>query len=97
MTAVSFALVVASCTNPGPAGGYTLTIKATDITNTSFNGDWPLTFWDNDAAEEPYLVHMGLRIGLDRFGASAPAPDLYKHFGLTADAIIPKIVEKLNR
>ena len=46
---------------------------------------------------ERYTGLHGLRIGLDRFGASAPAPDLYKHFGLTADAIIPKIVEKLNR
>ena len=46
---------------------------------------------------ERYTGLHGLRIGLDRFGASAPAPDLYKHFGLTADAIIPKILEKLNR
>ncbi|WP_118857374.1 transketolase [Sphingomonas mesophila] len=38
----------------------------------------------------------GLRIGLDRFGASAPAKDLYKKFGLTADAIVPKILDKLN-
>jgi transketolase len=46
---------------------------------------------------ERYTGLHGLRIGLDRFGASAPAPDLYKHFGLAADDIIPKIVEKLNR
>jgi hypothetical protein len=26
----------------------------------------------------------------------APAPDLYAHFGLTADAITPKILEKLG-
>jgi hypothetical protein len=65
VTAVSFALVAASCTNPGPAGGYKLTFKASKITNTSFKGDWPLTFWDPDKAEEPYLVHMGLRIALD--------------------------------
>jgi transketolase len=38
----------------------------------------------------------GLRFGLDRFGASAPAGDLYKHFGLTADAIAPRIIEKLR-
>ena len=38
----------------------------------------------------------GLRIGIDSFGASGPAPDLYKHFGLTADAIAPKIINKLK-
>ena len=46
---------------------------------------------------ERYTGLHGLRIGLDRFGASAPAPDLYKHFGITADDILPKILEKLNR
>jgi transketolase len=46
---------------------------------------------------ERYTGLHGLRIGLDRFGASAPAPDLYRHFGITADDILPKILEKLNR
>ena len=45
---------------------------------------------------ERYTGLHGLRIGIDRFGASAPAPDLYKHFGLTAEAIVPKILERLN-
>jgi transketolase len=38
----------------------------------------------------------GLRIGIDRFGASAPAGDLFEKFGLTADAIVPQIMNKLN-
>ena len=38
----------------------------------------------------------GLRIGIDGFGASAPAGDLYKHFGLTAEAIVPKIINRIN-
>ncbi|WP_066651219.1 MULTISPECIES: transketolase [Sphingomonas] len=38
----------------------------------------------------------GLRIGIDSFGASGPAGDLYKHFGLTADTIAPKIINKLK-
>jgi transketolase len=46
---------------------------------------------------ERYTGLHGLRIGIDRFGASAPAPDLYKHFGLTAEAILPKILEKLSK
>ena len=46
---------------------------------------------------ERYTGLHGLRFGIDRFGASAPAPDLYAHFGLTADAITPQILEKLGQ
>ncbi|WP_310467081.1 transketolase [Sphingomonas sp.] len=46
---------------------------------------------------ERYTGLHGLRIGLDRFGASAPAPDLYEHFGLTSEAITPKILERLGK
>ena len=38
----------------------------------------------------------GLRFGLDRFGASAPAADLFRHFGLTVEAIAPQILAALN-
>ena len=43
-----------------------------------------------------YTMANGLKIGLDRFGASAPAEDLYAKFGLTAEAIVPQIKTKLN-
>ncbi len=46
---------------------------------------------------ERYTGLHGLRIGIDRFGASAPATDLYEHFGLTPDAITSKILEKLRK
>ena len=46
---------------------------------------------------ERYIGLHGLRIGIDRFGASAPAPDLYAYFGLTTEAILPKILEKLGK
>ncbi len=45
---------------------------------------------------ERLVMAKGLRFGLDGFGASAPAKDLYRHFGLTADAITPKIMEALR-
>ncbi|WP_370034056.1 transketolase [Qipengyuania mesophila] len=45
---------------------------------------------------ERYVGSDGLTIGIDRFGASAPAEDLYRKFGLTADAIVPQIMNKLN-
>ncbi|MCJ7422135.1 transketolase [Sphingomicrobium astaxanthinifaciens] len=38
----------------------------------------------------------GLNIGIDRFGASAPAPDLFEKFGFTPEAIIPQITERLH-
>ena len=37
----------------------------------------------------------GLRIGIDSYGASAPAKDLFAHFGFTVEAILPKIIAKL--
>ena len=45
---------------------------------------------------ERYTGRNGLNIGIDRFGASAPAGDLFAHYGLTADAIVPQITNKLN-
>ena len=38
----------------------------------------------------------GLRFGIDSFGASAPIDDLYRHFGLTAEAITPQILTRLG-
>ena len=45
---------------------------------------------------ERLTMVQGLRFGLDGFGASAPAKDLYDHFGLTVDKIAPKIMGKLE-
>ena len=45
---------------------------------------------------ERYTGLHGLRFGVDGFGASAPIADLYKHFGLTADALVPQVVAALE-
>ena len=45
---------------------------------------------------ERFVGNDGLTIGLDRFGASAPAEVLFKHFGFSAEAIVPKILKKLD-
>ena len=45
---------------------------------------------------ERYTGTDGLQIGLDRFGASAPAEDLFAKFGFTAEAIVPKIKAALG-
>ena len=42
-----------------------------------------------------YLGSDGIFIGMKGFGASAPAPDLYHHFGITVDAIIKAVKERI--
>lgn len=46
---------------------------------------------------ERYTMTNGLTIGLDRFGASAPAKDLFAKFGFSADAIVPQILAKISQ
>jgi transketolase len=42
---------------------------------------------------ERYTGLHGLRIGIDRFGVSAPAPDAYAYFGLTPDKIASRVLD----
>ena len=44
---------------------------------------------------ERYTID-GIRIGIDSFGASAPAEALYDHFGFSVDTILHKIQSKLD-
>jgi len=46
---------------------------------------------------ERYTGLEGLRIGLDHFGASAPAEVLFEEFGFSVEAIVPKILAKLDK
>lgn len=46
---------------------------------------------------ERYTGLDGLRFGIDRFGASAPAEALFDYFGLTAAKIAPQIVSALGK
>jgi transketolase len=45
---------------------------------------------------ERLTMAKGLRFGLDGFGASAPAKDLYDHFGLSVDKIVPQVLARLD-
>jgi transketolase len=45
---------------------------------------------------ERYTMVQGLRFGIDGFGASGPAEQLYDHFGLTADKIVPHVLATLK-
>jgi transketolase len=42
---------------------------------------------------ERYTGLHGLRIGIDRFGVSAPAQDAYDYFGLTPDKVATRITD----
>ena len=46
---------------------------------------------------ERYTGDTGMRFGIDSFGASGPIDALYKHFGLTIEAITPLIVANLQK
>ena len=47
--------------------------------------------WDRFIGED------GLFVGMNGFGASAPAEQLYEHFGITPQAIVEKVKAKLGR
>ncbi|MBO0749162.1 MAG: transketolase [Porphyrobacter sp.] len=46
---------------------------------------------------ERYTKTDGLRIGLDHFGASAPAEVLFEEFGFSVEKIVPKVLAKINK
>ena len=46
---------------------------------------------------ERYVGLHGLKIGIDRFGVSAPAPDAYAYFGLTPDRIATRITDFMKQ
>jgi transketolase len=43
-----------------------------------------------------YVGSAGRVLGMDHFGASGRAPDLYRHFGLTAENVQQTVVELLG-
>ena len=44
-----------------------------------------------------YLGEKGEFIGINSFGASAPADDLYEHFGITADNVVKRVKALLSK
>ena len=46
---------------------------------------------------ETFIGGHGIFVGMDRFGASAPAETLYKHFGITAEAVIERVKKVLEQ
>jgi transketolase len=46
---------------------------------------------------ERYTGLHGLRIGIDRFGVSAPAKDAYEYFGLTPEAVAERVLAHMKQ
>jgi|TARA_R100000501_G_scaffold17783_1_gene33799 transketolase len=44
-----------------------------------------------------FTMANGLNIGLDRFGASGPGDQLFDKFGFTAEAVVKRVKDKLNK
>jgi transketolase len=63
-----------------PAGPVRVAIEAA----TSFG-------WDRWLCGERGSEKKSAFVGIDTFGASAPAPELYKHFGITAENVANKV------
>ena len=43
-----------------------------------------------------YISEKGIFIGMNSFGASGPASELYKHFGITSDAVVNAAKKQLS-
>jgi transketolase len=45
---------------------------------------------------EGFMGPHGIFIGMESFGASGPAEELYRHFGITDDAIVTRVLQKVE-
>ena len=44
---------------------------------------------------ERYIGKTGKSIGIDSFGASGPAPELFKHFGITPENVANAVLDQI--
>jgi transketolase len=46
---------------------------------------------------EKYITDEGIFVGMRSFGASAPATDLYRHFGITSEEVVLKVLSRIEK
>ncbi len=84
---LTVAFVAASCSTMPPPEGSTFVFQAFSVNAVKTPGDWPVTFWDGgdgDPSEEPYLVHLGLRIKVNEpVSILTSASTIYNNGGQT--------------
>ena len=71
----------------GPFSG-TVEVDGNDLI---INGKRIQVTAERDPANLPHKAN-----GIDTYGASAPAEALFKHYGFSAEAVVPKIKAKLS-
>ena len=71
------------------ADGYRADLLPADVLKVSIEAGVTLGW-------QRYTGNDGINIGIDSFGASAPAEALFDHFGFSVDAIVKKIQAKLK-
>ena len=71
------------------ADGYRAELLPADVLKVSIEAGVTLGW-------QRYTGNDGINIGIDSFGASAPAEALFDHFGFSVDAIVNKIQAKLK-
>ena len=46
---------------------------------------------------DPIIGTDGIFVGMTGFGASGPYEDLYRHFGITAEAVVEQVTNRLGQ
>jgi transketolase len=46
---------------------------------------------------EQFIGEDGIFVGMDTFGESAPAGELFEHFGITPKAVADRVIAQLNK
>ena len=45
---------------------------------------------------EKFIGEDGIFVGMNSFGESAPAKELFEHFGITPGAVVDRVIEQLS-
>jgi transketolase len=78
---------------------FELLFAQTDAARAAIIGDAPVKVGVEAAIRmgwDAIIGSDGIFIGMSTFGASAPAKDLYKHFGITAEHVVTAALAKLG-
>jgi transketolase len=78
---------------------FELLLEAPDAARRALIGDAPVKIGVEAAVRmgwDAIIGNDGVFVGMNSFGASAPYKDLYKNFGITAEAVADAAMKKLN-
>ncbi|MGA8148110.1 MAG: transketolase C-terminal domain-containing protein, partial [Gallionellaceae bacterium] len=79
---------------------FELLLEAPEVTRRAVIGEAPVKVGVEAAVRQGWdaiIGSDGLFVGMTSFGASAPYKDLYKHFGVTPEAVAGAALRKLGK